>query len=345
MTSAFCGINTESQNAQCDKLKRLNFIPLFVLLACTLISAAQALAAQSYPERPLRFIIPFTPGGGADNLARVVSVPAAEALGQPIVIDNRAGAGGNIAAELAAKASPDGYTLLQGNVAHTIAPSLYRRLNYNIVTDFTAVTQLAMIPFLLAVNPSFNVSSVRDIIALAQARPGQINCASSGASSPSHLAMETFKSMANVNLRHIPYKGAAPATTDLIAGQVQMMFITVSAGLPLVRSGRLKAIAMGSVKRSPLAPDIPTLAEGGVAGYEATTWFGVNVPKGASDAVVRTLHRAFTAALKRSEVQERLAQQGFDIIGNLPEVYAEYIKAEIPKWAKVIKAANITADQ
>jgi tripartite-type tricarboxylate transporter receptor subunit TctC len=301
-------------------------------------------AAQRYPERPLRFLIPFTPGGGADNLARIVSVPAAETLGQPIVIDNRAGAGGNIAAELAAKANADGYTLLQGNISHTIAPSLYRNLNYSIVNDFTAVTQLASIPFLLAVNPAFNANSVKDIIALAQAKPGQINCASSGASSPSHLAMEKFKAMANVNLRHIPYKGAIPATTDLIAGQVQMMFITVSAALPLARSGRLKAIAMGSTKRSPLAPDIPTLAESGVACYEATTWFGVNAPKGVTEVVVRTLHRAFTGALKRSEVQERLANQGFDIIGNTPEVYAEYIKSEIPKWAKVIKAANITAD-
>jgi len=315
----------------------------FMLLTAALMPAAQA--AQAYPVRPLRFVIPFTPGGGADNLARVVSVPAAVALGQPIVIDNRAGAGGNIAAELAAKAAADGYTLLQGNVAHTIAPSLYRNLNYHIVTDFTAVTQLASIPFLLAVNPSLNAGSVKDVIALAQSRPGQINCASSGGSSPSRLAMETFKSMANVNLRHIPYKGAAPATTDLIAGQVQMMFITISAALPLVRSGRLKAIATGSAKRSALAPDIPTISESGVAGYEASTWFGVNVAKGTADSVVRTLHRAFTGALKRNDVQERLANQGFDIIGNTPEVYAEYIKAEIPKWAKVVRAANITVDQ
>jgi len=303
-----------------------------------------AARAQNYPERPLRFVIPFTPGGGADNLARIVSIPAAEMLGQQIVIDNRAGAGGNLAAELVAHATPDGYTLLQGNVAHAISRGLFPKLNYDIQQDFMAVTQLASIPFLLAVNPALNASTVKDVIALAKAAPGQLNCASSGSGSPSHLAMEIFKTMTGINVRHIPYKGAAPATTDLIAGQVQMMFFTVSAALPHVRSGRLKAIAIGSTKRSQLAPDIPTVSESGVAGYEATTWFGVNLPRGTSPAIVQKLHRTFTAALRRPEVQDRLVQQGFDIVGSTPAEFEQYIRSEIPKWAKVIKTAKIVAE-
>ncbi len=300
--------------------------------------------AQAYPERPLRFVIPFPPGGGADNLARIVGISASEKLGQQIVIDNRAGAGGNIAAELVARAAPDGYTLLQANVSHAISSSLYRKLNYDLVRDFVPVTQLASIPFVLAVTPGIGLTSVRDLIARAKARPGELAYASSGSGGPSHLAMELFKTMAGIDIRHIPYKGAAPGATDLMAGQVQMMFFTVSAALPLMSGGRVKALASASTRRSPLAPEVPTVSEAGLPGFEATTWFGVMVPHGTANSSVHKLHTVFRDALKTPEVRERVSRQGFDIVGSDPAEFAAYLQRDIPKWAKVVKASGATVD-
>jgi tripartite-type tricarboxylate transporter receptor subunit TctC len=318
-------------------------VAVITLLAVAAVSAAHA-HAQGYPERPLRFVIPFPPGGGADNLARIVGVPAGEKLGQQIVIDNRAGAGGNIAAEVAAKAAPDGYTLLQANVSHAISTSLYRKLNYDLVNDFAPVTQLASIPFVLAVYPGLNVGTVKDLVARAKAKPRDLAYASSGSGGPSHLAMELFKTMAAVDIRHIPYKGAAPGATDLIAGQVQMMFFTVSAALPLMSGGRLKCLAIASVRRSALAPDLPTMSEAGLPGFEATTWFGVMAPRGTPQPVLEKLHAAFTGALKAADVRERVVKQGFDIVASTPADFGVYVKGEIPKWAKVVKASGATAD-
>ena len=231
--------------------------------------------------RPLRFLIPFPPGGGADSLARIVGAVAGESLGQQIVIDNRIGAGGNIAAEAAAKAAPDGYTLLQSNIAHVISASLYRKLDYDIIRDFVPVTQLASIPFALVTHPSLNVSSIRELVALAKAKPAQFTYASSGNGGPSHLAMEMFKTVNGLDIRHVPYKGAAAIATDLVAGQVQMAFFTVAGLLPLNAGGRVKPLALASPRRSPLVPDLPTFSEQGMPGFEATTWFGVSLPKGA----------------------------------------------------------------
>ena len=308
------------------------------------VFAAGSAVAQTYPERPLRFVIPFPPGGGADNLARVVGASAAEKLGQQIVIDNRAGAGGNIAAEVAARAAPDGYTLLQANVAHAISTSLYRKLNYDLLRDFVPVTQLASIPFVLAVYPGLNVGSVRELIARAKAKPGDLSYASSGSGGPSHLAMELFKSMAGVDIRHIPYKGAVSGAADLMTGQVHMMFFTVSAALPLMSGGKVKLIALASPRRSPLAPDLPTVAESGLPGFEATTWFGVMVPRGTPQAIVEKLHTTFASSLKTPDVRDRLQKQGFDIVGSSPQEFAAYVKAEIPKWARVIKTSGAAVD-
>ena len=313
---------------------------LFIAL---LLQETGAVAA-SYPLRPLRFVVPFPPGGGADNLARIVSQPVGEKLGQQIVVDNRTGAGGNISAEVVARAAPDGYTLLQGNLAHAISQSLQRKPGYDIGRDFTAVTLLASIPFLLVANPSINAGTVKELIAIARARPGQLNYASSGYGGPSHMAMELFRSMTAVDLRHVPYKGAGPAATDLIAGQVHVMFPTLSAALPHVRSARLKGLALTSAQRSPLAPDIPTVAESGVPGYEAATWFGVMVPRGTPAVIVDRLHAEFTGVLQRGDVRDRLTNQGFDIIGNAPAEFASYIKAEILKWAKVARASGTPTD-
>jgi tripartite-type tricarboxylate transporter receptor subunit TctC len=314
------------------------------VLAALAFSASLTVNAQVYPERPLRFVIPFPPGGGADNLARILAVPVHETLGQQIVVDNRAGAGGNIAAEVVAKAAPDGYTLLQANVAHAISASLYRKLNYDLLRDFVPVTQLASIAFVLAANPQLGAGSVNDLIARAKAKPDGLSYASSGSGGPSHLAMELFKSMAGVGIRHIPYKGASPGATALMANQVQLMFFTVSAALPLMGGGRVQGLAIASPHRSSLAPDLPTISESGLPGFEATTWFGVMVPRGTPRPIVATLHAAFTGALKITSVRERIAKQGFEIVGSDPEAFAAYVRAEIPKWAKVVQASGAGMD-
>ena len=309
------------------------------MLLC--VTAAQA---QNYPTRPLRFIVPFPPGGGADSLARIVGAVAGEWLGQTIVIDNRTGAGGNIAAEAGAKAAPDGYTLLQSNISHAISASLYRKLDYDILRDFVHVTQLASIPFALAVHPSLNVSNIRELVALAKAKPGQFVYASSGNGGPSHLAMEMFKTLNGIDIRHVPYKGAAPIATDLVAGQVQMAFFTTAGLLPLIANGRVKPLAIASARRSPLIPDLPTFTEQGMPGFEATTWFGVSVPRGTSQAIVKRLHAVFTQALKVPEVRERLIKQGFDVIGSSPEEFDAYLRAELQRWSKVVKESRASVD-
>jgi tripartite-type tricarboxylate transporter receptor subunit TctC len=308
------------------------------------VACACAASAYAYPERPLRFLIPFPPAGGADNMARIVGQAAGERLGQQIVIDNRPGAGGNIAAEVAAKAAPDGYTLLQANVSHVISTALYAKLGYDLLNGFVPVTQLGSIPFVLAINPALGANSVKEFIALAKARPGQLNYASSGKGGPSHMAMEMFKSMADVNIRHVPYKGAAPAATDLIAGQVQLGFFTVSAALPLVAGGRVKAIAIASAQRSSRVPEVPTVAESGLPGFEATTWFGVMVPRGTSAPIVAKLHAVFTQVLKLPDVRERLTNQGFDIIGSTPDEFGAYVRAELKRWTAVVKASRASLD-
>ena len=296
--------------------------------------------AQTYPNKPLRFVVPFAPGGGADLLARLAGAKAAESLGQQIVLDNRSGAGGNIAAEVAAKAAPDGYTLLQANVAHAISLSLYRKLNYDLARDFVAVTQLASTPFILAVLPSMPVNSLKELIALAKSQPGQLNYGSSGNGGPSHLGTELFKSLAGVDIRHIPYKGGAPIATALLSGQIQMMLNTPPVILPQVRAGRMKALAIASTRRIPGAPDLPTGAEAGLPGFEVTTWYGVMVPTGTPGPIVTKLHDAFVAALNAPDVRERLLNESFELVGSSPSEFAAYVRTEIPKWAKVVKASG-----
>ena len=303
-----------------------------------------SVAIAQYPERPLRFLIPFPPGGGADSLARIVGAVAGESLRQQIVIDNRIGAGGNIAAEAAAKAAPDGYTLLQSNISHAISASLYRKLEYDILRDFVPVTLLASIPFALVVHPSLGVASIRELVALAKAKPAQFAYASSGNGGPSHLAMEMFKTINRVDVRHVPYKGAAAIATDLVGGQVQMAFFTVAGLLPLIAGGRVKTLALASPRRSPLVPELPTFGEQGMPGFEATTWFGVSLPKGAPPAVVKRLHAVFTQALGVPDVRERLFKQGFDVIGSTPEEFDAHLRAEVQRWSKAVKESRASVD-
>src|SRR5688572_6397251 len=275
-----------------------------VLAAFAACSAAHDAIAQSYPVRPIRFIVPFPPGGGADTLARILASQVAESVGQQVVIDNRAGAGGNLAGEIAARAAPDGYTILQTTVGHAIAMSLYQKLQFDLQRDFAPVTQLASTPFMLMVNPSLPATSVKELIVLAKAKP--LNYASSGNGGPSHLAMELFKSAAQIDATHIPYKGIAPATTDVMTGQVAMMFSTISPAIPMIKAGRLRALGVASPARSAAVPDVPTVSESGIKGFEASTWFGVLVPAATPRPIVTKLHAEFVRPLKQPETRARL---------------------------------------
>lgn len=313
-----------------------------MLLVC--VCWTQNSVAQTYPTKALRFIVPFPPGGGADLIARLVAQKASESLGQQIVIDNRLGAGGNIGAEMAAQSPADGYTLLEANVSHAISVSLYKKLNYDLVKDFSAVTQLASTSFMLTLTPGSSVSSVKELIATVKAQSGQVNYGSAGSGSQSHLAMELLKSMAGINARHIPYKGATPAIIDLMSGQIQMMFNTLAVAVPHVKGGKLKGLAVTSTRRVPVAPDYPTIAESGLPGYEATTWYGVMLPAQTPSSIVEKLHKTFVAAMNSPELRDRLASQSFEIVGSNPSEFAAYVRSEIPKWTKVVKSSNATPD-
>jgi tripartite-type tricarboxylate transporter receptor subunit TctC len=319
-------------------------LPLTALALAILISGEGCIAvaaAQTYPNRPLRFVVPFAPGGGADLLARLVGAKAGESLGQQVVIDNRTGAGGNIAAEVVARSLPDGYTLLQANLGHAISASLYGKLNYDLAKDFIPLSQLGSTPFILAVHPGVPASSVKELIALAKSQPGQLNYGSSGNGGPSHLGTEMFKLMAGVDLRHVPYKGGAPAAIDLIAGQIQVMFNTPPVILPHARSGRMKALGVASARRIAAAPDMPTVAEAGMLpGFEITTWYGLMVPAGTPGPIVTKLQGVFVAALNAPDVRGRLINESIEPVGNTPAEFARYVTAEIAKWAKVVKASG-----
>jgi tripartite-type tricarboxylate transporter receptor subunit TctC len=300
--------------------------------------------AANYPQKPIRFVVPFTPGGGADTLARIVGQFASTRLGQQIYIENRPGAGGNISAEVVAKASADGYTLLEGNLAHAIAMTLYRNVRYDIEKDFTPVIALGSVPFVLAVAPDLPVKSMQDMLTLARAKPGALNYASSGVGGPSHLAMELLESLSGAKLTHIPYKGAVPAAEDLMAGRVQASFLTTPASVPLMTAGRIRGIALSAAHRLTTLPDLPTIAESGVPDYDATTWFGVMAPRGTPDEIVQTLNKAFAAALQDNDVRKRLQTEGFEMMGGTPQDFADFIHAQRAKWGAIIKATGIAID-
>jgi tripartite-type tricarboxylate transporter receptor subunit TctC len=298
--------------------------------------------AQSYPARPMRIVVGFPPGGGADFVARMVAQKLGDGIKQQIVVDNRAGANGIIATELVAKSAADGYALLLGvSATHAINPSAYGSLPYDAVKDFVPVSEIALTPLILVVTPSLPVSNVRELIALAKANPNQLNFASAGTGNVTHLAGELFNSMTGIKTIHIPYKGSAPAIIDLVAGQIMMYFDTMPSSLPHVRSGKLKALAVTSAKRSVGAPDIQTVAESGAPGFETTSWFGVLVPSGTPAVIVDTLHREIVKALSTADSLERMKQQGLDSVLNSPSEFSSVIRTDIDKWAMVIKRANI----
>jgi tripartite-type tricarboxylate transporter receptor subunit TctC len=304
-------------------------------------SGAEALA-QEWPAKPIRFIAPNLPGGPTDILARLIGQKLAETLGQPVVIENRAGAAGNIGTEVAAKAPPDGYTLVTGNNATFGANvSLYKRLGFDPVKDFTPIVLAATQPNILVVHPSLPVTNVKELIALAKARPGQLNYSGSGMGAAAHLSAELFKSMTATNIVHIPYKSAAPALTDLMAGETQLMFATSLSVIQHIKANRVRALGVTTAKRSRFLPELPTIAEAGVPGFEASTWHGVLVPAGTPGAIVERLNMEINRMLQLADVRERLAAMGAEVVGGSAKEFADHIQREIPKWAKVVKAIGV----
>lgn len=315
-----------------------------VALVLALPAAGQESSSQRYPERPVRVIVPFTAGGGADTIARTLGQKLTEAFGQPLVVDNRVGAGGNIGTEIAARASPDGYTLLLGYVGNlAIGPALHRKLPFDPVRDFVAITQLAAAPNVLVVHPAVPVKSFKEFITYVRSNPGKVNFASAVVGSPGHLAGEFLSRATGMEMVHVPYKGAAQAVVDVIGGQVQAMF-GVSTVMPHIRTGKLRALATTSLKRFSLLPQVPTIAESGFPGFEATAWYGLLAPSGTPKIAVTRLHDETARALGTAHVKEKLVPLGFDIIGSTPEAFAAYIKAEIKKWGEIVRAVGIKVE-
>jgi len=311
-------------------------------LTVVLILLAFALPVRAdYPTRPVTLVVAFTPGGASDVLARILGRKLEQILGQPFVIDNRPGAGGNVAAEFVAHAAPDGYTLLAGNNAILATnAALYKKINFDPEADFAPIGLIGSQANILVVNPAVPARSMAELIALAKANPGTLNFASSGHGLAAHLAGELFKTEAKIDIVHVPYKGAAPALQDVIAGHVQMMFATASSVVPHIKDGKVRALAVASLKRTAVLPDIPTIDELGIKNFDATTWHGLVAPARTPQEVIATLNRALAAALADPAVKTSLADLGVDLIGGTPEEFAAYIKSEVPKWTAIIKASG-----
>jgi len=315
---------------------------LLLALLCALPLVA---AAQAYPSKPIRFVVPYPAGGPLDTVARLLGQKVSESVKQPVIVENKAGAGGNIGADAVAKSPADGYTILMGAVAtHAINPTLYAHIPYDPVRDFIPVTQVASTPNVLVVNPSVPAANVKEFIAYAKANPGKLNFGSGSTGSAGHLAGELFKTQAGVEMTHVPYKGAAPAMNDLIGGQIQLMFDNLASALGQVRAGRVRALAVTTAKRTSLAPDLPTIAESGLPGFDINTWFGIFVPANTPREIVDRLHDEFARALGAPDVREKMLALGAEPAGSRPDEFASYIRGEAEKYARVIKASGARAD-
>ena len=316
------------------------------LRVAALLAAAVPIAApgaERYPDRPIRLIVGFPPGGAADILGRMAAQQLGDALGQQVVVDNRGGAGGLIATEIAVRGSPDGYTLLFSSIPHVINPHLYRKVNYDAIRDFVPVIQFVSVPLMMACAPKLAAQSVKDLIALAKAKPDGINYASAGAGSSSHLAMELFKSMAGVRMTHIPYKGTGPLIADLITGQVN---VTIASAVPLapqVKSGRLRGLAVTSPKRSAAFPELPAIAET-VPGYEVINWFGIFAPRGTPASIVSRINGALSKALKSGDLVKLLNARGADVVGGTADAFARVVRDDYAKWGRVVKESGARVD-
>lgn len=318
-----------------------------VLFAASLASAFSqtVIAAEDFPSRPLRLVVTYPAGGPADTLARLLAPGLSSDLGRQVVIDNRGGAGGAIGVEAVVRAAPDGYTLLLGlDGPIAVNPSLYKKLSYNPLRDLAPVTQLTSSQLILLAHPSVSYRTIRDLVVAAKAQPGKITFASSGSGNASHLAGELLNSTTGIKLVHVPYKGAAPALTELIGGQVNLLFNNLLSGLPHVRSGKLVGIATTGAKRSPATADMPTMIESGLPGYEVSLWTGILVPAGTPRAIIARLHKAFSDTVQTAEVKGKLVPQGVEVVGSLPEAFGNHVKAEMEKWGKVVRESGARVD-
>ncbi len=314
-------------------------IPLSAMLACLLVTAAHG---QTYPTKPIRVIVSYPAGGANDIVARAVGQKLAEMLGQSVVVDNRAGAGGTIGADVAAKSAPDGYTLLMAAGAHALAPSLYIKLPYDIVKDFAPVSLAAKSSYLLVVHPSVPAKNVKELIALAKARPGKLNYASSGIGAPPHLAAEMFGTMTGTTMTHVPYKGDTPAIADLLGGHVDLAFLAISATSPHIKSGKLRALAVTSAQRTSAMPELPTVAEaGGLKGYDVSTWWGLLAPAGTPREAVDRVSQSVAKVAAMPDIKQRFTELGLDASANTPEQFSAFLKSEIEKFAKLAKLAGV----
>ena len=316
----------------------------FALLVSALSCADPVAFAQGYPSKQVRFVVGFPPGGATDVVARSISQPLAEALGQPVVVDNRAGAASNIGAEIVATSPKDGHTIFTGTVSLAVNPSLYKKLPYDALRDLAAVSQVTDTPFMFVTHPSLPVKNVKDFIALAKAKPKQLDYGSAGNGSGGHLFTVMFASMAGVDLVHVPYRGASFATTSVLSGETIFLFENIVTILPLARAGKLRALAVTTIRRSRAADDIPTLAESGVPGYDANAWFGVFAPAGTPAAVINRLHAEIAKIVRVPEIRDRFLALGAEPVGSTPEQFAAFYRNEVAKWAKVVKASGAQID-
>ena len=319
-------------------------LSLSLWFAVALFSTMPDAGAQTYPDRPLRLVVPFATGGTSDILARFVAPPLWAALGQPVVVDNRPGAGSNVGNEIVAKAPADGYTLLMATPALASNQALYGKLNYDPVANFAPVTLVAEIPIALVVHPSMPTKSVKELVALAKAQPGKLNFGSSGNGGIGHLVGEMFKTATGVNMIHVPYKGNGPALVDLMSGVLNLTFTDIAGGMPYIKAGKMRPLAIASKRRSALLPDVPTMIEAGVPGFEATTWFAVFATGGTPQPVVNRLNAEIVKAVHAPEMRDRLTNLGCEVVGNKPEELAAFLKAEMVKWSKVIKESGAKID-
>ena len=318
---------------------------LLATVALLPVAAAVHAATEEYPDKPVRLVVPFPPGGGADNLARAIMPKVAHALGKPIIIDNKPGAGGNVGAEIVAGSPPDGYTLLYGtNGTHSINQALYRNLRFDPVRDFAPVSRMTEIAAMLVVNPQLPVMTTTQLIRYAKANPGKVNFASAGNGTTSHLSGELFKTMAGIDIVHIPYRGGAAAVADLVSGQVQMMIDVMPNVYPLAKDGRIRGIAVSTTVRSPAAPEMPTISESGLAGFESSAWDGVLAPAGTPEAIVNKLNAAIRVALADPELVEMLKSRGARPVAGTPQDFAQHIAESTKKWAAVVKASGARID-
>ncbi|MFZ5539602.1 MAG: Bug family tripartite tricarboxylate transporter substrate binding protein [Pseudomonadota bacterium] len=326
-------------------MSRVVRVAALVAASMLVVAGASAAFAQSYPARPIKFVVPYPPGGASDVTARILGQKLSEAYSHPVVIENRPGANGNIALAEVAKAAPDGYTILMGNVGpNAINAGLYKTLPFDPIASFAPITLTSTVPIVLLVHPALAVKDAKELIAHIKANPGRTNFASGGNGSATHLTAEMFKSMAGLDIVHVPYKGDAAAMTALMAGEVTMTFATIVAAMPQIKGGRVKVIGVAATKRLAALPDVPTISESALPGFESTSWGGVLAPAGTPPAIVASLQTEITKALRLPDVRERLAGLGAEIVGSSSAEFAEYLKAEIAKWSGVIKTAGATID-